>query len=61
MPIPKPKKNERKQEFINRCMTDDVMTNEYRIAGQRLAICTLSFEQTRKEEYQAMKEKKDKK
>jgi hypothetical protein len=60
MPIPKPKKNERKLEFINRCMADDVMTNEYKIAGQRYAVCTLSFEQTRQAEYQAKKEKKDK-
>lgn len=58
--LTKPKKNERKLEFINRCMADDVMTNEYKIAGQRYAVCTLSFEQTRQEEYQARKEKKDK-
>jgi hypothetical protein len=32
MPIPKPKKNERKLQFINRCMSDSVMTNEYKIA-----------------------------
>jgi hypothetical protein len=39
-------------------MADDVMTNEYKIAGQRYAVCTLSFEQTRQAEYQAKKEKK---
>jgi hypothetical protein len=60
MPIPKPKKNERKNDFLNRCMTDDVMSNEYRIAGQRFAVCNLSFEETRREEYKAMKEKKAK-
>lgn len=58
MPIPKPKKNERKNDFLNRCMADDVMTNEYRIAGQRFAVCNMSFEETRREEYKAMKEKK---
>lgn len=57
MPIPKPKSNERKLQFINRCMADEVMTNEYKIPSQRYAICTLSFEQTRSEEYQARKEK----
>jgi hypothetical protein len=60
MPIPKPKKTERKLEFINRCMADETMSNEYKIAGQRYAVCTLSFEQTRQEEYQARKEKKSK-
>jgi hypothetical protein len=58
MPIPKPKKNERKLQFINRCMSDSVMTNEYKIVSQRHAVCVLSFEQTRQEEYQAKKEKK---
>lgn len=57
MPIPKPKKSERKLEFLNRCMADDIMTSEYTIPQQRYAVCNLSFEQTRKEEYQAKKEK----
>ena len=61
MPIPKPKKSERKQEFINRCMTDEIMTDEYKIPMQRLAVCNLSFTQTRQEEYNAYKEKKQKK
>lgn len=57
MPIPKPRKNERKLEFLNRCMADEVMTNDYRIAGQRYAVCTLSFEETRRQEYQSRKVK----
>jgi hypothetical protein len=39
-------------------MSDETMSNEYKIAGQRYAVCTLSFEQTRQAEYQAKKEKK---
>jgi hypothetical protein len=61
MPIPKPNKVEKKQDFINRCMTDEIMANEYKIPAQRLAVCTLSFTQTRQEEYNAYKLKKGKK
>jgi len=38
MPIPKPRKNEKKDEFMQRCMSDDVMVNEYD-KKQRYAIC----------------------
>ncbi|QDP66839.1 MAG: hypothetical protein Unbinned5213contig1001_27 [Prokaryotic dsDNA virus sp.] len=40
MPIPKPKANETNKEFIDRCMTDEVMTSEYKNEKQRLAICS---------------------
>jgi len=39
MPLPKPKKNEKKEEFINRCMSDDVMKQDYKDNDQRLAVC----------------------
>ena len=39
MPIPKPKKNEEKNEFISRCMSDEVMVKEYPNSRQRAAIC----------------------
>ena len=39
MPIPKKKPNEKQTAFINRCMTDPVMTNEYPDREQRYAIC----------------------
>ena len=38
MPIPKPKKDEEKDEFIERCMSDPTMVGEYS-ADQRMAIC----------------------
>lgn len=37
MPIPKPRYNEKEEEFISRCMSDDVM-QEYP-ENQRSAIC----------------------
>jgi len=43
MPIPKPNNNETKKEFIDRCMADDTMVNEYD-DNQRLAICEAQTE-----------------
>jgi len=43
MPIPKPNNKETKKEFINRCMADTTMVNEYD-EKQRLAICEAQIE-----------------
>lgn len=40
MPIPQPYKNERKDKFIERCMSDDKMLDEYPINQQRFAVCS---------------------
>lgn len=39
MPIPKPRKGEKKEDFIKRCMGDEVMKREYPNNRQRFAIC----------------------
>jgi len=39
MPIPKPNNNENPEAFINRCMADAVMIQEYPNEQQRLAVC----------------------
>lgn len=39
MPLPTPHKGEQKDKFINRCMANDVMNNEYPDAEQRRAVC----------------------
>jgi len=39
MPIPKPNNNEKPEAFINRCMADAVMIQEYPNEKQRLAVC----------------------
>jgi hypothetical protein len=39
MPLPKPRKNEDKDVFMKRCMSDDVMKKEFPDKDQRLAIC----------------------
>jgi hypothetical protein len=45
MPIPKPRKDESKKDFVQRCMTDDTMTFEYEDIDQRLAVCSTTYEE----------------
>jgi hypothetical protein len=39
MPIPKPKKDEKEKEFVDRCMANPTMNTEYPDNKQRFAIC----------------------
>lgn len=39
MPLPSKLKNETKKEFIQRCMKDSVMKEEYKDIKQRFAVC----------------------
>jgi len=49
MPMPKPKKNEKEDEFIARCMSDEVMKDEFDNNKQRLAICIDLWENKQEE------------
>jgi hypothetical protein len=40
MPIPSKKKDENKQDYIERCMSDNLMNKEYPSESQRYAICS---------------------
>jgi len=40
MPTPKREKGEEAQKFMGRCMTSDVMKEEYPEQKQRVAVCT---------------------
>jgi len=42
MPIPSPRKTENESEFMQRCMSDEVMINEYPLE-QRAAICRQAY------------------
>ena len=48
MPLPKPKKGEKKDDFISRCMSDDVMLGDYEDQDQRYAICLSLWEKEKK-------------
>lgn len=43
MPIPEPKTGEERDAFINRCMADQTMVDEYDDEGVRFAVCNTKF------------------
>ena len=44
MPIPQPKQSESQNEFMQRCMSDEKMINEYP-TEQRTAVCRSAFDE----------------
>ena len=48
MPIPKPRENEKKDDFVKRCMSDATMKKEYADLDQRLSICMDSLAKNKK-------------
>jgi len=52
MPLPSPRPNETEPDFINRCMGDPVMVEDYDDPEQRRAVCQTQWE--RKEEQAPM-------
>jgi HK97 family phage prohead protease len=51
MPLVKPNKNEQREDFMSRCMSDDKTTSEYPATDQRLAVCSSQYENRKMEEY----------
>jgi len=43
MPLPKPRKKETEQEFVSRCMGDEMMRNDFKDQKQRAAVCYSQF------------------
>ena len=43
MPLPKPSKKETEQEFVSRCMGDDMMNKDFKDQKQRAAVCYRQF------------------
>ena len=44
MPLPTPNLYEDKEDFIDRCMVDDIMLEDFEDDKQRLAVCNAQFE-----------------
>ena len=44
MPIPKPKSGESRDKFMRRCLSSDVMQQDYSDNAQRFAVCSSSFD-----------------
>lgn len=54
MPLPTPKEDEEKDEFVSRCIENDVMNDEFPNLTQRIAVCVSRWDnkdkkQTKKE------------
>lgn len=50
MPLPKPKKNESHDDFMDRCMSDNVMKEEYEDEKKRYAVCQTQWDNSRSNE-----------
>ena len=48
MPLPKPKPNETRKDFMTRCLSNPTMVKEYKKTDQRIAICSTLFEKNEK-------------
>lgn len=48
MPLPTPKENENRKQFIDRCMADATMLEEYDDKNQRFAVCNTQFTNNKK-------------
>ena len=48
MPLPTPDQYENDKDFIDRCMSDDVMVEDFEDEKQRLAVCNTQLEENRK-------------
>jgi len=44
MPLPKPKPNETRKDFMTRCISNPTMVKEYKKTDQRIAVCSTLFE-----------------
>lgn len=59
MPMPKPKNDESKDDFLNRCMSDSVMNDEYEDDSQRYAICNNIWDDKRTLKFVKLKKGQD--
>lgn len=44
MPLPTPKKEEQKDEFISRCIETELMNQEFPNLTQRIAVCVSQWD-----------------
>jgi hypothetical protein len=53
MPMITPKKDEKEQEFVSRCMADDMVQKDYKDQKQRAAVCYSQFKRRMKNKGEA--------
>jgi len=61
MPLPKPKKGEKEQDFINRCVGDSIMKKEFPDREQRIGVCYSQWRNHKQEVDNMSEEKRDEK
>ncbi|MFW6015731.1 MAG: hypothetical protein ACOCRK_04790 [bacterium] len=47
MPLPQPRKDENKASFVSRCVSSEVMKEEFKDKKQRIAICNNIYEENK--------------
>lgn len=50
MPLPRPKDEEKRQEFIQRCMSDEEIRKEFGTNAQRYAVCVRIWDKKKENE-----------
>lgn len=48
MPLPKPKEGDSQSQFMDKCMSNEVMKSEYPNDKQRLAVCATIYKNRNK-------------
>jgi hypothetical protein len=48
MPLPIPEKDESKESFISRCVSDEIMKKDFKDNKQRVAICFVQWKNKNK-------------
>ena len=48
MPLPRPDSNQQRKDFVNECMDDTAMLNEFPNNKQRAAVCYSQYERATK-------------
>lgn len=51
MPLPTPRKGETEDEFIQRCMGDDIAVKEFPDKSQRRAVCQTQWNKSKDKKY----------
>jgi len=44
MPLPKPTKDENRDKFISRCISDKIVEKEFPDLSQRIAVCVTQYD-----------------
>ena len=58
MPLPSPRKNEKKTDFMSRCMGNDTANSDFPDSSQRAAVCNSQWSRAKKSHHDKKPKKK---